>query len=323
MNGKEFWLRWRRDIVRGTVTFGVVVGLGLVITSMVRRGREEFTGLQQALHSDFLAPDRQQATPWTYTAPLAPERTLWLRSINGPIVVEPTDGRSIEVRAERTFKRSSVDSVRIVTTETANGITVCAVWPGASQACGPDGRYNREGGLHGNDVAVLLTVLLPEGVKLDASTVNGGIEVQGASAPVEAGTVNGDVQVETTRGPVRAVTVNGDVHATIRGFAGPGDVSVATVTGDAIVELPAGLDAMVDGHTVTGTIATDFPLTVTGKFASHHVRGTLGTGGRKIRLKTVTGSVSLRQLDSATVPVSPQPPVPPSPGTRRPRSGRS
>jgi hypothetical protein len=303
--------------------FAVVVGAGLMIQSMAGRGRERLLGFRQAFDPDFLASDRQHAAPWTYATPLSAQHTLWLRNISGSISVEAADGETVEVRADRTFKHSAADSVRILITETKQGLTVCAVWPGKPAQCGPDGRYSTEGSLEGNDVAVVFAVRLPRGVKLDASTINGSIDITGASAPVGAGTVNGDITVEALLGPVRAATVNGDVRAMIRGFAGPGDVNLTTVNGDAFVELPATLDAVVDGHTVAGDISTDFPLSVTGKFASHALTGTLGTGGRKIHLTTVTGDVEVRKADTlaeATTPVPPTPPTPPQ-GTRRPRPG--
>ena len=320
MNRKEFWLRWRRDIVRGVMIFALVVGAGLVIQSMAGRGRERLLGFRQAFDPNFLAADRQHAAPWTYAAPLSAQHTLWVRNISGSISVEAADGETVEVRADRTFKHSAVDSVRILVTETQQGLTICAVWPGKPPQCGPDGRYSTEGSLEGNDVAVVFAVRLPRGVKLDASTINGNIDVTGGSAPVGAGTVNGDITVEALLGPVRAATVNGDVRAMIRGFAGPGDVNLTTVNGDAFVELPATLDAVVDGHTVAGDISTDFPLSVTGKFARHALTGTLGTGGRKIHLTTVTGDVEVRKAGTPVEATTPVPPTPPQ-GTRRPRPG--
>ncbi|MGH7427850.1 MAG: DUF4097 family beta strand repeat-containing protein [Gemmatimonadales bacterium] len=329
MNHTEFWLRWRRDIFRGLMIFGVVVGAGLTIQSMVGRGRQQLLGFREAFDPHFQSADRQHDAPWTYATPLAAQRTLWLRNISGSISVEASDGHSVEIQADRSFKHSPGDSVRILVTETKHGLTVCAVWPGKPAQCGPDGRYNTEGSMEGNDVAVMFVVRLPRGVKLDASTINGDIDVTGASAPVGAGTVNGSVTVEALLGPVRATTVNGDVRAMIRGFAGPGDVNLTTVNGDAFVELPATLDAVLDGHTVAGDIATDFPLTVTGKFASHALTGTLGKGGRKIRLQTVTGDVEVRKTErvvDVTTSVTPAPPAAPTRatqprGTRRPRPG--
>ncbi len=324
MNRTEFWLRWRRDIVRGATIFVGVVGAGLVIQSMAGRGRERLLGFRQAFDPHFQAADRRHGEPWTYATLLPAQHTLWLRNINGSISVEATDGETVEVRAERTFKHSAVDSVRILITETKQGLTVCAVWPGKLAPCGPDGRYSTEGSLGDNDVAVVFTVRLPRGVTLDASTINGDIDVTGATAPVGAGTVNGDITVEALLGPVRAATINGDVRAMIRGFAGPGDVNLTTVNGDAFVELPATLDAVVSGRTVAGDISTDFPLSVTGKFASHTLTGTLGKGGRTIHLTAVTGDVEVRQAATLAETVSPAPPTPPIPPqeTRRPRQGR-
>jgi DUF4097 and DUF4098 domain-containing protein YvlB len=262
--------------------------------------------------------------------PLASQRTLWLRNINGSITVEPAEAGRVEIRAERTFRHSAADSVQIVTTESEKGLTVCAVWPGTSgdAACGPDGRYAAESKLHGNDVAVVFTVRLPRGVKVDASTINGDVEVRGASAPIGAGTINGDVTVETSAGPVRAVTVNGDAQATIRGFAEPGDVNLTTVHGDATLDLPDRVDAVLDGHTVTGDIASDYPLTIAGKFASHNLSGTLGKGGRRIHITTVAGDVQVRKASAAEPPMpaeprSPTPPTAPRAPRRAPRAGAS
>jgi Toastrack DUF4097 len=335
MDRKEFWVRWRSDIVRAAVIFGIVIGIGLFVRSLAGRGRSELSSLRQSFDTDFLAPDRQRAEPWTYATPLAAQHTLWLRNINGPIKVEPADGHTLEVRAERTFKHSAADSVRLVTAESERGITICAVWPGSGQ-CGPDGEYSVQGNRHGSDVAVMFTVRLPAGVRLDASTINGDLEVRGASAPVRAGTVNGDVTVSTSDGPVRIASVNGDVRASILGFANPDEVDVATVHGDATLELPARIDAVVQGHTVTGEISSDFPLTVSGKIASHDLSGTLGKGGRHIHVATVAGDVTLRRVEDVqpakvrvevTPPVPPVPPAKPTPapdpGSAPPRSGTS
>lgn len=310
MNGKELWRRWRHDIVRSTVIFGVVVGVGLAILSMVNRGRARLSDLQRTFDGNFNARDRQHAEPWVYTATLPAKATVWLRDINGDISVEPAEGQTVEVRADRSFRHASTDSVRLLTSVTDSGLTVCAVWPSASTACGPDGHYKTEGMRHGNDVAVSFTVRLPRGIGLDASTVNGDIDVRGAAAPVGATTVNGDVSVETGLGPVRAVTVNGDVNATMDRLAPSGDVKVTTVRGDVTLRLPDDLDAVVSGHTVTGDITSEFPLSVTGKFASHSLLGTLGRGGRRVQIETVAGDIDLRKVTAGAVAPAAPPALP-------------
>ena len=313
MTGKEFLQRWRTDILRGAVILGVVFGIGMFVVSMVGRGKAALNDFGSQFNSDFLGADRTHGEPWTYVYTLAPNQTLWLRNINGSITVTPSDAKTVEIHAERTFKHSPVDSVRIVTTESNGGLTVCALWPGRSGSCGPEGHFTSEG-MRGNDVAVIFDVKLPRGVRLDVSTVTGDVSVDGATAPVNAVTVTGDVTVETADGPVTATTVTGDAHATMHALSGSGDVKVTTVTGDAQVDLPGGIDAVVDGHTVAGDISTDFPLPVTGKFASHSLTGTLGKGGRQIHITTVTGDVDVRQVGSApgTPVTAPAPPPPPA-----------
>ena len=327
MTGKEFITRWRTEIVRGVLILGVVFGIGMFIVSMVGRGKAALSDFGHQFAGGLNPGDRMHGQPWMYVKSLAPDRTLWLRNINGSITVTPSDARMVEIHAERTFKHSRGDSVQIVTAESNSGLTVCAVWPGRASACGPEGHFTSEG-MHGNDVAVVFEVKLPRGVRLDASTINGDVSVDGASAPVNAVTVNGDVTVETADGPVTVTTVNGDAHATMRALTGPGDVKVTTVHGDAQVDLPSGIDAVVDGHTVAGDISSEFPLTVTGKFASHSLTGTLGKGGRQIHITTVTGDVDVREVGATpeaapvTAPVPPHRPTPVR-GSPRPRSGTS
>ena len=113
MNGKEFWIRWRGEILRGTAIFAIVIAGGLFVRSLIGRGQARLEDLRQQFNTDFLAADRQHGEPWRYTADIATQHTLWLRNINGSIAVEPTDGRQVEILAERTFKHSPVDSVRI------------------------------------------------------------------------------------------------------------------------------------------------------------------------------------------------------------------
>jgi DUF4097 and DUF4098 domain-containing protein YvlB len=51
----------------------------------------------------------------------------------------------------------------------------------------------------------------------------------------------------------------------------------------------------VRATTVNGEIETDFPLTITGKFGPRRLNGTIGSGGRRLDLSTVNGSIKLRK----------------------------
>jgi DUF4097 and DUF4098 domain-containing protein YvlB len=79
-------------------------------------------------------------------------------------------------------------------------------------------------------------------------------------------------------------------------LAGTGDVTLATVNGSVVAELPETFDGDVDLSTVNGSFKSDFPTTVSGRIDPHHLHATIGDGGRQLTMKTVNGSVALRKI---------------------------
>jgi putative adhesin len=297
-----FWDAWRKEIIRGTVLFCAVLSLGLFVHYAIGRAREGVTNrLPVALRElrDNLDPElnggpRAAGDTWTYRAKLTPHQWVWIHNTNGSVTVEPAKGDSLEVTAVKSYRHSNPASVRLVAAPYDGGVAICAAWSGRDDRCEP-GEDFKLGMARRNDVAVEFTVHVPRRIRLGVITVNGGVHVTGATAPVVAKTVSGDVDAETAAGPVRAVSVNGSVRARIRGFADSGEVSLTTVNGSVTAELPARLDADMDASTVNGSINTDYPLTVTGKFVSHELHGSLGRGGRPVRITTVNGSINLKK----------------------------
>ncbi len=298
----SLWTAWRKDIVRILVLCVGALALGLAIKSFAGGFRQriasripgEVASALADLSPDLDAGPRLTGETWTYRARVAPRQWVWIRNTHGPVKVEPARGDSLEVTAVKTYRRSDPATVRLVTVPFAGGVTICALWDNGGGRCGAGDDF-KQSSARRNDVAVQFTVKLPRGVKLGATTVNGPVRVAGAAAPVVASTVNGQIDVETAKGPVSAVTVNGSVRARMLGFADTGEVKLATVNGTLTAELPAKLDAVVEGGTVNGGIDTDYPLQVSGKFNSRHVEGTVGAGGRHIELTTVNGSIRLRK----------------------------
>lgn len=320
----SFWQAWRKDIIRGAALFAGVIVVGVTVRHMVNRAKQRLAELPASIVSQLqenfgdvrnleglnhFKPDirtgvRQSADPWTYRAKLEAKQWVWLRTTNGSVTAEPASGDSLEVVGVKTYGRSDPATVTFVAVPYDGGVAICAVWQRGGGRCGPGGRGGGGGGLgtvfrqgsaHGNDVVVDFTVRLPRGVRLGATTVNGSVRVEGASAPLVAASVNGQVDAVTSRGPVSAVSVNGNVHARMRAFDDTGEVSLVTVNGTATAELPPELDADVEAATVNGSISTDYPLPVTGKFTSKHCKGTIGSGGRRIHVMTVNGSINLRK----------------------------
>ena len=301
---RRFWRTWRREIVRGGVLFGLVVGAGLFIRS-IRIHVPSPLGALGAFGDfnwgdgdggDLFGRGRQVGDPWEYRTLLKPNQQVWIRNTNGPIDVVSADGDSLVIQVEKSWRMSDPQSVQLVPVPSERGLTVCAVWESRESFCNDGGVYKMNGPKK-NDVAVRFTVQLPRHLSVDVSTVNGGLEVSGASAPVNAKTVNGRVTVSTTTGPVEATSVNGSIETVILS-ATTGDVRLSTVNGSVTAALPRELNADIDAQTVNGRVETVFPVRVSGKISPRHLRGTIGNGGPSLKLITVNGSITLHESDA-------------------------
>ena len=223
-------------------------------------------------------------------------RWLYVRNLNGAIRVDHASGDKAAVTAEKKVRRGSGDDVRIEVKKLANDdVLICAIW-NENTTCDEDGYRTRgnDGWNRRNEVSVEFTVHLPDGVKLVSSSINGGIQIDGATSEVDASTVNGSITAYSTGGPVRATTVNGGIEVRMRDI-GTEDLDFETVNGSIDIELPADLNAELDMRTVNGRVTSDFPLTITGRINPRHIRATIGKGGRRLKVSTVNGSVEIRK----------------------------
>jgi hypothetical protein len=239
--------------------------------------------------------DSQYDSTFSSKHSIAPGGTIRVENLNGSIDVAASDNGTTTVSAVKRWRRGDPSMVRILVEPGNNGVTVCALW-GDEKSCNDQGSHNYHGDRH-NDVSVQFTVHVAKGVKVDVNTVNGSLDVSGATASVDAETVNGRVEVATLGGPVSAKTVNGSVHATIEHLIKSSEpLELETVNGSVELEAPADLSADVDAETTNGGIQSDFPLTISSGMIGKHIRGTVGQGGRKVQLHTTNGSVKLRKL---------------------------
>ena len=234
---------------------------------------------------------------WTGTVP----KGEWVRvkNLNGRVTVRAATGNTVEITADKMARRGDPSSVRIVTQKTGNGgILVCAFWT-ENASCDEDSYSSHsdgeDSGRRSRDISVDFTVALPAGVNVLSSSINGDVEVDGATAQVDVHTVNGDVRGISSSGPVSAGTVNGSITAKMRSLPGNADLDFKTVNGSIDLELPSQLDADVELRTVNGGFRTDFPMTLSGRVSPRHLNATIGKGGRRLRATTVNGSIELRK----------------------------
>ena len=237
---------------------------------------------------------QQQGDHWTWHGAVAAGKTIEIRGVSGDVVATLASGNEVEVTADKHARHSDPADVQIQVVQGADGVTICAVYPGRGNTC-------EEGHSHmnvrdNNDVQVDFTVHVPRGVTFHGVTVNGDVEATGLGGPTDVETVNGSATIETSSGQARAKTVIGSVTATVGSTSGSGSLDFETVNGAITLSLPAGLNADVAAETVNGSITTDFPIQVQGRMSPRELRGQIGSGGRELHLETVNGSIRIRRL---------------------------
>jgi hypothetical protein len=243
------------------------------------------------------AAQERQTSPdeFSWSERIEPGGWLRVKNMNGPVRVESASGDRAEVRATKRARSGDPADVRIEVRKVGPGerdVLICALWYEDS-SCSETSYHSNNSGWRRNDTEVTFTVRLPKGVRVAASTVNGDVDVAGATSEVEARTVNGGIEAATAGGPVSASTVNGDIRVRMAELTGTDDLSYTTVNGSVTVELPPTLDAEVEMTTVNGSLTADYPLTMQGRISPRRIRATIGQGGRRLEFKTVNGDVRL------------------------------
>src|SRR5688500_5519769 len=239
----------------------------------------------------------QREDTFRWSGQLAPGKTVEVRGLNGDVLARPSSGRTVEVVAVKRGDEDDPRGVDIEVIEGADGIEVCAVYPGkrGSRNSTCDNGDDDHGDWDDNDVVIDFTISVPSGVAFDGATVNGGIDVSGLSSDVSVSTVNGEIAVAST-GTVEAKTVNGSIDASTGAASWSGTLDFQTVNGSIHLTLPAGAAAAVSAQTLNGDFSSDFPLTVeAGEWGPKRVSGSIGSGGGRLNLETVNGEIEIRK----------------------------
>ena len=280
-----------------------------------------------ALAPAVVAAQETSGELFTWSGRLAAGSTLGIKHYNGAIEVRESTTDRVEFRAERRSRRSSEVSFQVQ--NESNGVTICGVWRGRS-ACDTGRRSGWD--WDEGPPASRLTVLLPKGVRLDATTGNGDVtvekasndvditsgngdvrisltagrvdvttgngelEIDGATGPVHATTGNGRVYANTATGPVTVRSGNGDIDVRMKALTGTSDMQFVTGNGSVVVALPGNFNGEIDARTGHGDFRSDFEIRIMGRLNPSHIRGTIGEGGgRVIKMVSGNGRLELRK----------------------------
>src|SRR5438552_8295113 len=145
---------------------------------------------------------------WTRSYTLSKSGEVSIANVNGRVVIEGTDGTSVQVEAERISRAATeqlakelLPKIPINDRSTPDNVFV------------ETGRI--QGILIGASYEVRYHVKAPRGATVRAMTVNGGVLLKALTGRATARTTNGGVEGEALGGGVEARTVNGGVTVTL------------------------------------------------------------------------------------------------------------
>jgi len=229
------------------------------------------------------------------TYPLTAAGRVSIANINGDVRISAWDRNEVKVDAvKRAYNQQRLSEVTVDVTNTADSVMIKTRYPERNQNFETRNREN-------NPASVEYTVTVPRGARLDsAELVNGSLDIEGLQGDVHASLVNGQVKAGGLSGEIKLSTVNGGIEANVASLNESKGVTLNSVNGPIVLVVPSGASAQIKASTVHGAITNDFGLAVDdGQYVGHNLSGQIGTGGPRIRLSNVNGSITIKRGGSA------------------------
>ncbi|HEX5703212.1 MAG TPA: DUF4097 family beta strand repeat-containing protein [Pyrinomonadaceae bacterium] len=225
--------------------------------------------------------------------PLALTGRVSIANINGDVRISAWDRNEVKIDAvKRAYNRERLSEATIDVTNTADSISIRTKYPERNPNF--DGRnWSREN----NPASVEYTLTVPRGARIDGvELVNGSLDIEGVHGEVRASLVNGKVKANDLSGEISLSSVNGAIEVSAAGLTESKGVNLNAVNGSIVLSVPSGTSAHVRASTVHGQISNDFGLTVEeGQYVGRNLSGQIGSGGPRIRLNNVNGSISIKR----------------------------
>jgi DUF4097 and DUF4098 domain-containing protein YvlB len=215
------------------------------------------------------------------TVPLSSNGRVSLENINGNVTITGWDRNEVQIDAVKKARdQQKLDEARIEVNAGSDSVQIKTKYP----------EYHN----NNNPATVTYELHVPRNSRLDhIDLVNGSLQVSQVSGEIDAELVNGKTDIRDLSGRLNISAVNGAIVASFLTLDNVKDIRLKSVNGSINLGLPSSPNADVSVSTVNGGITTDFPLQVQGKFMGHHLDGKLGSGGTRVEISNVNGSVRI------------------------------
>ena len=271
--------------------------LGLVLSAGLSVAACDIQAGEGGLSFDVASGKAQDTWSRTYTLPA--QGRLELINVNGRITAEPAEGNQVSVEGRRTAKGSTDEAAKellakIEIREEVGGDRVRV-----------EARPPRFSGFSGHEID--WTVKVPNGVIVDLRTVNGGVRITGLQGEVHAKTTNGGVKGSNLKTNIlEASSVNGGIDIEFGHLLdSSGTVDVETVNGGVTLGLAAESKATITARAVNGGIrVNDLDIQKQeqekGTESKRRLDGTLNGGGARVNVSTVNGGIRISRVGKTT-----------------------
>jgi len=274
-------------LILGAAVLAMNVGRGRVVRAKSDRTRPAETRvLAEPQTSD---PEFTEEFHQTY--PLPATGRVSIENINGGVRIAVWDQNVVKVDAvKKANQQEKLAEAKIDVSTTADSVRIKTEYGDQTSGEGKSRSYN-------NPATIEYSLTIPRKARIDsADLVNGSLDIEGAEGDVKAACVNGQIRARGLTGEVKLSTVNGGVEATIVRLDEAKPTTLNSVNGSITLIIPSESNAQVRASTVHGAITNDFGLQVNdGQFVGHDLSGQIGTGGPRIRLNNVNGSISIKR----------------------------
>ena len=228
--------------------------------------------------------------------PLSLTGRVNISNINGDVHINAWDRNEVKIDAvKRAYRRERLSEATIEVTNTADSVGIKTRYPDRNLTF--DSRTPEN-----NPASIEYTLTVPRGARIDGvELVNGSLDIEGVQGDVKASLVNGKVKANDLSGEVNLNTVNGAIEVNAAGLSASRGVNLNSVNGAIILSVPSGASAHVKASVVNGQINNDFGLAVEeGQYVGRSLTGQIGSGGPRIRLNNVNGSINIKRAGTAS-----------------------
>jgi len=223
---------------------------------------------------------------WRRTYSLPKGGRLEIINVNGMIEVNPATGSEVEVVARREVRTRTEEEAKA---RLAKAEMLEDVGPDHVKV---EAKPNDQGvsfGPHGR-MSIQYQVSVPAGLATSFRTENGVVRLENIDGRITVASTNGPIIGRGLSGSIDASTVNGGIEIGLTSVNG--DSKIVTVNGPATVILSPEINAELEAAAVNGGVTTQdgLPLTASER-TNKRVTGRLNKGGPRISVQTTNGGV--------------------------------